>query len=90
MECNTDGYERRLTKAEDNIDTLFGKFNGLNAAQVKTDTTLEHLLIAIGELKGAVQALQSRPGGWWDKLVGAVFAAIAAGLAAALIGALIK
>ena len=85
-----DENARRLAKAEENIEILFGKFNAQNAAQIKTDTTLEHLLIAIGELKGAVQGLQARPGGWWDKVVGAVVAAIAAGLAAAAIGGLMK
>jgi|GEM_PF-2712094 len=85
-----DGFERRLTKAEDNIDTIFGKINALTAAQVKTDTTLEHLLIAIGELKGAVQGLQSQPGHWWDKLLTALLTATIAAVVSMWIAGFIK
>jgi len=77
-----DEINRRITKAEENIETLFGKVNTLTNAQTKTDTTLEHLLIAIGRLENAVDGLKARPGDRWLKLVDVVVAALVAAIVA--------
>jgi len=81
-----DDNDRRLSKAEENIETLFGKFNTLNASQVRTETTLEHLLVAIGRLENAVDSLKARPGDRWLKLVDVVVAALVAAAVAYFIG----
>ena len=73
-----DDNDRRLAKAEDNIETLYGKINALNASQVRTETTLEHLLVAIGRLENAVESLKARPADRWLKLVDLVVAALVA------------
>jgi hypothetical protein len=67
--------EHRLVAAEENIKELFGKVNGVDKTLVATTTTLNNLLSAVGELKGAIEALKSRPTMWWDKLVFAVIGA---------------
>lgn len=74
--------ERRLGKAEESIELLFGKFNSLNAQQIRTETTLEHLLVAIGELKGAIEGIKAKPGDRWDKVVYAVISALVAAVIA--------
>lgn len=68
--------EHRLLAAEENIKELFGKVNGVDKTLVATTTTLNNLLSAVGELKGAIEALKARPTMWWDKLVFALVGAV--------------
>lgn len=68
--------EHRLIAAEENIKELFGKVNGVDKTLVATTTTLNNLLSAVGELKGAIEALKARPTMWWDKLMFAVIGAV--------------
>lgn len=68
--------EHRLLAAEENIKELFGKVNGVDKTLVATTTTLNNLLSAVGELKGAIEALKARPTMWWDKLVFALIGAV--------------
>ena len=68
--------EHRLITAEENIKELFGKVNGVDKTLVATTTTLNNLLSAVGELKGAIEALKARPTMWWDKLMFAVIGAV--------------
>lgn len=68
--------EHRLLAAEENIKELFGKVNGVDKTLVATTTTLNNLLSAVGELKGAIEALKARPTMWWDKLIFALIGAV--------------
>ena len=72
-------FERRLVKAEENIETLFGRTNKFNEEMATVTTKLDNILVTLGELKASVVQLQSRPGTMWDKLV---FAMIGAGTTA--------
>ena len=69
--------EHRLIQAEKNIKELFGKYNGIDKSLVATATTLNNLLTLVGELKAAVEALRSKPGDFWDKLIYALIGAAA-------------
>lgn len=73
--------ERRLFKAEENIETLFGRTNKFNEEMATVTTKLDNILVTLGELKASVVQLQSRPGTMWDKLV---FAMIGAGTTAVI------
>lgn len=68
--------EHRLITAEENIKELFNKVNGVDKTLVATTTSLNNLLSAVGELKGAIEALKARPTMWWDKLMFAVIGAV--------------
>lgn len=78
--------EHRLIQAEENIKELFGKCNGIDKSLVATTTTLNNLLALVGELKAAIEALKSRPGSFWDRLVFAFIGAAASAAAAYIIG----
>lgn len=69
--------ERRLLKAEENIETLFGRTNKFNEEMATVTTKLDNILVTLGELKASVVQLQSRPGTMWDKLIFAVVGAAA-------------
>lgn len=73
--------EHRLIAAEENIKELFGKVNGVDKTLVATTTTLNNLLSAVGELKGAIEALKARPAAWWDKLIFALIGAVVSAVA---------
>lgn len=73
--------EHRLIAAEENIKELFGKVNGVDKTLVATTTTLNNLLSAVGELKGAIEALKARPSAWWDKLIFALIGAVVSAVA---------
>lgn len=62
-------FERRLVKAEENIETLFGRTNKFNEEMATVTTKLDNILVTLGELKASVVQLQSRPGTMWDKLI---------------------
>jgi hypothetical protein len=69
--------ERRLLKAEENIETLFGRTNKFNEEMATVTTKLDNILVTLGELKASVVQLQSRPGTMWDKLIFAIIGATA-------------
>ena len=85
---SVDEIARRLAKAEENIEALYGKFNGLNASQVRTETTLEHLLIAIGRLEGAIEGIKSKPGQRWDIVLSSLISAVVAAAVALIVRAI--
>jgi hypothetical protein len=85
-----DETNRRLDAAEENIKELFREVKAMAIMQAGTNKTLDSLDLTLRELKEAVRGLQARPGGWWDKIVGAVITALAAGIVAALIGVIAK
>jgi len=71
--------------SEENIKALSVKVDSLSNAQVESAVKLDHILIAIGELKGQVGKLERRPSMWWDRIVLAVISALAAAVIARLI-----
>ncbi len=78
--------EHRLIKAEESINELYAKYNGVDKNLVAVTTTLNNLLALVGELKEAVEGLKSRPSAMWDKLVFALLGAVASGIITYLIG----
>ncbi len=67
----------RLVKAEENIETLFGKTNEQNREIAEVTIKLDNILVTLGELKASLAQLQSRPGTMWDKLIFAIIGAAA-------------
>lgn len=78
--------EHRLIQAEENIKELFGKYNGIDKSLVATTTTLNNLLALVGELKAAIDALRSKPGNFWDRLIFAIIGAAASAAVAYFTG----
>lgn len=73
--------EHRLVKAEENINELYAKYNGVDKNLVAVTTTLNNLLALVGELKAAVEGLKTRPVAMWDKVI---FALLGAAVSAAV------
>ncbi len=73
--------EHRLIKAEESINELYAKYNGVDKNLVAVTTTLNNLLTLVGELKESVEGLKSRPSVFWDKLI---FAILGAGVSVAI------
>ena len=78
--------EHRLIQAEENIKELFGKYNGIDKSLVATATTLSNLLALVGELKAAVEALRSKPGDFWEKMIYALTGAAVSAVVAYFTG----
>ena len=70
-------FEHRLIKAENDIETLFGRTNKFNEEMATVTTKLDNILVTLGELKASVVQLQSRPGAMWEKLIFALIGAAA-------------
>ena len=85
-----DETARRLDAAEENIRELYREVKAMAITQAGTNKTLESLDLTLRELKEAVRGLQARPGGWWDKIVGALITAVVAGGVAALFSVVAK
>ena len=85
-----DEISRRLDAAEGNIKELFREVKAMAIIQAGTNKALESLDLTLRELKEAVRGLQARPGGWFDKIIGALITALIAGGVAALIGVVAK
>jgi hypothetical protein len=85
-----DDTDRRLDAVEESIKELFREAKAVAITQAGTNKTLERLDLTLLELKEAVRGLQARPGGWWDKIVGAIITALVAGGVAALVGVVAK
>ncbi len=73
--------EHRLIKAEESINELYAKYNGVDKNLVAVTTTLNNLLALVGELKEAVEGLKNRPTAMWDKFI---FALLGAGVSAVI------
>ncbi len=67
--------EHRLIQAEENIKELYAKINGVDKSLVAATTTLNNLLTLVSDMKASVDALKSRPGTLWDKLIFALIGA---------------
>lgn len=77
MAMTVDEIEHRLIKAEENIETLFGRTNEQNRELAEVTIKLDNILVTLGELKASVMQLQSRPGTMWDKLIFGIIGAAA-------------
>lgn len=82
--------EHRVCKLEKDVENLYSKTNRAEIALAETSVNLGNILTAIGELKGIVSMLSSRPGKWWDKLIAGIIGAIASGCVAVVINTIIK
>ena len=77
--------EHRVQTSEENLKALKTKVDTLSDHQLESAVKLDHILIAIGELKGQVSKLERRGGMWWDRLVLAVISAVAAAIISRLV-----
>lgn len=72
----------RLVKAEENIETLFGRTNEQTKELAEVTIKLDNILVTLGELKASLAQLQSRPGTMWDKLISGIIGAAATAIVA--------
>jgi hypothetical protein len=77
MNMTIEEIAHRLVKAEENIETLFGRTNEQNRELAEVTIKLDNILVTLGELKASVMQLQSRPGTLWDKLIFGIIGAAA-------------
>lgn len=77
--------EHRIKVCEENISEIYAKINKTDNNLVATTTTLNSVLSTLGEVKGSVDALKSRPATMWDKFIYALLGALASGIVAAFI-----
>lgn len=77
--------EHRITAAEEDIKTLFGKTNKMSLEMATVTTKLDNMLVTLGELKESVNRISSRPSQLWDKLIFGVIGAVAAAIGSAII-----
>ena len=66
----------RLETAEADIKILYKKVNDVTLSQVTSNTTLDSMLLTLGEMKESIETLKKRPGWLWDRVVVAIIGAI--------------
>ncbi len=76
--------EHRLSSAEKDIKTLFGRTNKFSQEMASVTTKLDNMLVTLGELKESVNRLDKRPSQFWDKLVLGIIGALAAAFGSAI------
>lgn len=74
--------EHRIKVCEENISEIYAKINKTDNNLVATTTSLNSVLSTLGQLKGSVDALKSRPATMWDKFMYALIGALASGIVA--------
>ncbi|MCI1981985.1 MAG: hypothetical protein LKJ45_02360 [Oscillospiraceae bacterium] len=74
----------------DGLEQEVKDIRGLTAAMARVDEKVDGLESDVKEIKNDVKGISSRPGRWWDKLIAAVIGAIGAGIAAAILGLILK
>lgn len=74
----------------DGLEQEVKDIRGLTVAMAAVNTKVDGLESDVKEIKTDVKSMAARPGRWWDKLVAAVIGAIGAGVAAAVLAAILK
>lgn len=74
----------------DGMEQEIKDIRGLTAAMARVDEKVEGLDTDVKEIKADVKAITARPGQHWDKLTGAIIAALASGLVAAVLALILK
>ena len=74
----------------DELDTEIKNIQGLTSAMAAVNTKVDGLESDVKEIKTDVKSITARPGNLWDKLVAAVIGAIGAGVATAILAAILK
>lgn len=77
---------RRIDGLENEIKDI----RGLTSAMARVDTKVDGLESDVKEIKSDVKAITARPGKNWDKFTGAIIAALASGLVAAILALILK
>lgn len=74
----------------DELDSEIKDIRGLTAAMARVDEKVDGLEGDVKEIKSDVKAISARPGKWWDKLVAAAIGAVATGIVAAILAAILR
>jgi hypothetical protein len=63
--------EFRVARVEVDVRDLRTDVTSMRECQIKTNSSLDNLLIGFGELKGSITSLTSKPGKNWEKMISA-------------------
>lgn len=80
-----DGLINRIEKCEEDIKTLYSRTNRIDKTQAEVTTKLDNVLVELGKVREAIDALKGRPGKMWDKLIYAIIGAAAAALVSIIV-----
>ena len=75
-----DGLAARVETLEGQVKEIFERLNDKDNSPSVLAAKLNSMLVTLGEVKQAVNDLKSRPGRWWDNLIGYGLAAVIATL----------
>ena len=75
-----DGLGARVDSLEKQMSEVFDRLNDREIGPSVLAAKLNQMLVTLGEVKQAVNDLKSRPGRWWDNLIGYGMAAVVATL----------
>ena len=74
----------------DELDEKVEDIRGLANAMGRMDEKIGNLKSDVDEIKTDVKSISARPGRWWDKLIAAIIGAIGAGVATAILAAIMR
>ena len=80
-----DGLVNRIAKCEEDIKTLYSRTNKAEINQAIITEKLDNVLIELGKVREAIDALKARPSKMWDKLIYGIIGAAAAALVSIII-----
>ena len=67
--------EWRVAKVEVDVRDIKTELTAMRECQIKTNSSLDSLLVGFGELKQAVTSINDKPKSYWEKFVYAVIVA---------------
>ena len=82
--------DERFARDKERIETLEDNQKRIELLTVQMGEILKNQNEAIKNHTSRLENLESRPGGLWDKVVSGMIAAVTGGLAAALMGLIIR
>ena len=80
-----ESLEMRICKCEEDINNLYHKTNRIDKTQSEVTTKIDNVLVELGRLRESIEALKTRPGKMWDKLIYGIVGAAAAALVSVII-----
>ncbi len=80
-----ESLELRIGKCEDDIKNLYHKTNRIDKTQSEVTTKIDNVLVELGRLRESIEALKTRPGKMWDKVIYGIIGAAAAALVSLMI-----
>ena len=67
--------EWRVAKVEVDVKDIKTEITAMRECQIKTNGSMDNLLIGFGELRQAIDSLKGKPAKNWEKLISAIIGA---------------